>query len=313
MVEQMGKQATGQKQGRKPWTLREFGGQTVWDWLHLLSALAIPVVLAIVGLWFSAQQDARQQNIEDQRAEAERELAEQRAQGEALQAYLNQMSELMLNRNLLEAKEGDPVYTLAQARTSTVMTGLDAAHNRSVVRFLSNSGLLGSSRLQGPPSSTGSLLRGIGLEGADLSGLRTEGCISSACRPEDLLGAGLRNADLSNADLSNDDLFLADLRGADLSGADLSGHARTAFAPASGANLSRANLSDAFLLGADLTNATVRSADLSGAYLHNADLKNADLKNADLTNANVKAPDLGQIFTTSGYLCGRLQRALQRS
>src|SRR5215208_4888498 len=85
MVEQMGKQATGQKQGRKPWTLREFGGQTVWDWLHLLSALAIPVVLAIVGLWFSAQQDARQQNIEDQRAEAERELAEQRAQGEALQ------------------------------------------------------------------------------------------------------------------------------------------------------------------------------------------------------------------------------------
>jgi uncharacterized protein YjbI with pentapeptide repeats len=259
MVEQMGKQATGQKQGRKPWTLREFGGQTVWDWLHLLSALAIPVVLAIVGLWFSAQQDARQQNIEDQRAEAERELAEQRAQGEALQAYLNQMSELMLNRNLLEAKEGDPVYTLAQARTSTVMTGLDAAHNRSVVRFLSNSGLLGSSRLQGPPSSTGSLLRGIGLEGADLSGLRTEGCISSACRPEDLLGAGLRNADLSNADLSNDDLFLADLRGADLSGADLT------HTSLSGADLSDASLRRAYLGDANLSGANLSRANLSGA------------------------------------------------
>ncbi len=279
-----------------------FGDKTFWDWLQLLSALAIPVVLAAAGLWFTAQQDARQQNIENQRADAERELAEQRAQDEALQAYLNQMSELILNRNLLEAKGSDPVYTLAQARTSTVMSGLDAAHNRSVVRFLSNSGLLGSSRLQDPPLSTGSLLRGIGLEGVDLSGLRTEGCISSACRPEDLLGAGLRNADLSNADLSNDDLFLADLRGADLSGADLtnaslsgadlSGQKRTAIAPASGANLSRANLNDAFLLGADLTNATVRSADLSGAYLKNAYLKNAYLSGADLTNANVKAADL---------------------
>ena len=46
MVVEKGKQAAGEKQGRKPWTLREFGGQTVWDWLHLLSALAIPVVLA---------------------------------------------------------------------------------------------------------------------------------------------------------------------------------------------------------------------------------------------------------------------------
>src|SRR5215208_342531 len=86
MVEQMGKQAAGEKQGRKPWTLREFGGQTVWDWLHLLSALAIPVVLAIVGLWFTAQQDARQQQTENQRAEAEREIATQRTQDETLQA-----------------------------------------------------------------------------------------------------------------------------------------------------------------------------------------------------------------------------------
>jgi hypothetical protein len=38
--------------------------------------------------------------IENERAEAERELAEQRAQDEALQAYLDQMSQLMLDRNL---------------------------------------------------------------------------------------------------------------------------------------------------------------------------------------------------------------------
>jgi len=52
-----------EKQGRKPWTLREFGGQTLWDWLHLLSALAIPGVPAAAGsgkvqmvtLWESEQ------------------------------------------------------------------------------------------------------------------------------------------------------------------------------------------------------------------------------------------------------------------
>jgi|SRR5215208_746880 membrane protein implicated in regulation of membrane protease activity len=72
-----------------------FADKTLWEWLQLLGALAIPVVLAIAGFWFTSQQEARQQRIEDQRAqqaqeienqraEAERELAEQRAQDEAL-------------------------------------------------------------------------------------------------------------------------------------------------------------------------------------------------------------------------------------
>src|SRR5918994_4311896 len=54
-----------------------FGDKTFWDWLQLLSALAIPVVLAAAGLWFSAQQDARQLRIKNQRAESEQEVEEQ--------------------------------------------------------------------------------------------------------------------------------------------------------------------------------------------------------------------------------------------
>ena len=87
----------------------------------------------VIGFLFTARQD--------QRAEAERELAEQRAQDEALQAYLDQMSQLILDRKLLEAEPGDPVHTLAQARTSTVILRLDAEHNESVTRFLSNGGM----------------------------------------------------------------------------------------------------------------------------------------------------------------------------
>jgi hypothetical protein len=74
-----------------------FRGKTVWDFLQLL---IVPLMLVAIGLVFSLQQDVRQQRVENQRAKAERGLAEQRAQDEALQAYLDQMSGLLLERDL---------------------------------------------------------------------------------------------------------------------------------------------------------------------------------------------------------------------
>jgi hypothetical protein len=94
------------------------------------------MVLVNIGSLFEMQHadrqqatEQQQQALEERRAEAERAIAEQRAQDEALQAYLDQMSQLMLDRKLLEAEQGDPVHTLAQAWTSTVILRLDAAHN----------------------------------------------------------------------------------------------------------------------------------------------------------------------------------------
>jgi hypothetical protein len=63
----------------KAWTLREFGGKPAWDWLQLL---IVPLALVLIGLVFSAQQDQRQQKIEDRRAQVERAVEEQRAQAE---------------------------------------------------------------------------------------------------------------------------------------------------------------------------------------------------------------------------------------
>src|SRR5215212_5436856 len=143
-----------------------FRGKTVWDFLQLL---IVPLMLVAIGLVFALQQDARQQRVEDQRAEAERELAEQRAQDEALQAYLDQMSQLMLERKLLEAEQDDPVHTLAQARTSTVILRLDAEHNESVTRFLINSGLAVRSDPSPDPRPRPRLLSKITLSHATLS------------------------------------------------------------------------------------------------------------------------------------------------
>ncbi len=216
----------------RSWT--GFRGMTVRDWLDLL---VVPLALVVIGFLFSVQQDARQRSIEDQRAETERELAEQRAQDEALQSYLDQMTQLILDRKLLEAEADDPVYTLAQARTSTTIARLDAEHNESVTGFLIDSGLAESSE------ASPRLLREIKLSHAKLS---------DAHLPDaDLSDANLRGANLSNIDLSGADLSSANLEGANLSYADLSD-----------ANLRGANLHH---VGTHIFGANLEGADLSGA------------------------------------------------
>jgi uncharacterized protein YjbI with pentapeptide repeats len=208
------------------WEWTEFGKKSGWNWLELLSALAIPVVLAIFGFWFTAQQDARQQkienqrakqaqNFEDQRAEAERKLAEQRAQDEALQAYLDQMNNLLLEHNLRDSEEYSDVRTLARARTLTVLARLGPSRQGEVMQFLAEADLLRQPTIW------------------------------------------LNNADLSGANLSGIDLSEADLSRANLSGANLCGTILYK------ANLVRADLTQAKICGTTLHEADLSEADLS--------------------------------------------------
>jgi hypothetical protein len=131
-----------------------FGGKTLWDWLQLLSTLAIPIVLAAAGFWFTMQQDTRQ-----------RELEEKRAQDETLQAYLDQMSSLMIGQpgqtSLRASKENSEIRTLARARTLTVLQRLDPLRRRTVMQFLMEASLVQSVDERVPI---------IALAGADLSG-----------------------------------------------------------------------------------------------------------------------------------------------
>jgi uncharacterized protein YjbI with pentapeptide repeats len=177
-----------------------FRGMTVRDWLQLL---IVPLALVLIGFLFTMQQDARQQQTENQRARAERRLAEQRAQDEALQAYLDQLSDLLLEKDLRNSDEGSEVRTLARARTATVIQRLDAEGNRNVIRFLNEAGLTKNRR------SSIRLLAGVDLQGAQLGGA-------------DLVSTDLSYTNLSDADLSDANLLDAKLRGADLTEANLS-------------------------------------------------------------------------------------------
>jgi uncharacterized protein YjbI with pentapeptide repeats len=269
MVEGKGTPTAEQEKGpdkRPPWWKRlwartGFGDKTLWD---LLQLLIVPLVLVGIGLLFEMQQAERQQGLEkqqqaleDRRAEAERELAEQRAQDEALQAYLDQMSTLLLEKDLRFSTEDNATEdskearTLARARTLTVLARLDPSRKADVMQFLVEAELVQKVEGSEPIIS----LEGASLRGADLSdagpsaptlseqseqfqaaqeALEEAGASPRAAR------AGARYA------IQESSAFQvgADLSGADLSDADLSG-ANPSGASLSGANLSGANLRDA--------------------------------------------------------------------
>ena len=183
--------------------------KTLWDWLKLL---IVPVVIAAGGIWFNRQQREREQDI-----------AEQRAQDEALQAYLDEMSRLLTDKDrpLRQAKEDgqaiedDEVRTLARARTLTVLARLDGTRKWSVLMFLQEAGLIGTK--DGPVVS----LKWANLQDADLGEVVLEGADLRETKLQRayLYAAKLRGARLAKANLSGADLAKADLSGADLSDA----------------------------------------------------------------------------------------------
>ena len=265
-------------QGSKAWTLTEFGGKPVWDWMQLL---IVPLALGVIGFVFTIQQDMRQYAIENQRAQAEQKLVELRTEHATLQAYLDEMGTLLLDRNLRGADENSDVRKLARGRTLVALDALSAFRQVRTLRFLYEAELIQPTPTNDQPV--------ISLNNADLTAIDLTG------RPF-LRGAHLQQAHLSESILDHVDLRDAYLAGADLRRADLER-----------ADLEDANLSAAFLEEADLSGANLANVDLSnaewiykqdpllrerGAGLRNADLRDADLKGANLTNANLKGANL---------------------
>src|SRR5215203_5955705 len=239
---------------------------TLWNWIKVL---ALPITVgAAVPLLNKLQKD-RELDIEAKRKDRELAIQEQYTQDAALQAYLDQMAQLMLLDEADEAKpkplrkseDGDEVRILARTRTLTVLRRLDSGRKRSVLDFLYEARLIQKPQpiiqLGSPDQEynvadlSGAELRGAVLRNAALSGTHNGANLSRA---------ELRDADLSLADLSNVTLRDANLSGADLQNANLSG-----------ANLFNANLVGAYLPEATLEYAELRYANVEGAREVNAE------------------------------------------
>jgi uncharacterized protein YjbI with pentapeptide repeats len=280
---------------RKPYRRRRwrsylgFRGMTLRDWLPIVIAAFIPVVIAL-GTWGITREQGK---LEDQRAKAERELAEQRAQDEALQAYLDQMNGLLLERDLRESEEDSEVRTLARARTLTVLGRVDSRRKTQVMQFLTEAQLVQSQDETDPVIPlTSAALRGAYLGATNLSGAN----LSNA----NLGYADLSVANLDHANLSGANLKSANLKGANLGYADLSPSTTVATKAGSqyillkvgATNLREANLSHAYLSNANLSGAYLEGTNLSGANLRGTTLGGATLSSATLSNANLVDADL---------------------
>jgi uncharacterized protein YjbI with pentapeptide repeats len=290
--------------------------RTLWDWLDLL---IVPVVLALGGYLFTRSENHRTQQIAEQRAEIDRGIADQRRQDEMLQAYLDNMSEMLADpdRPLHRAQIGDRLSVVARARSLPVIRRLDTGRKRIVVQFLYEAGLISRDhrvidldRIDLTGAGLNELylnyayLRGAFLIEAYLNGAFLEGASLSGAFLE---GAELRGATLINADLRETDLSGTDLRGADLSGADLS-QAILHEANLSAAVLHEASLRDAYLAGAILHPAALDppsdpnsvNAFLYRKYFRDTDLRDADLSGADLSGTLVTREQLAPCKSLQG-------------
>jgi hypothetical protein len=251
--------------------------------LNLLTILAIPITVGAAVPLLNWLQKKRELDVEHQRA-----------QDEALQAYLDQMSHLLTDKDLRRTTDWlDEARITARARSLAALRRMDGEHRKSVLQhrksvlqFLYEAQLINrreSTFVEGVTYELGPA-RIVGLSGADL-------------RSADLRYIYLSDAALNGALLDNADLREAKLRDIDLGGAYLSG----------------ADFRGADLRGASLINAQLQRKDelnLSGADLSGADLRGADLRGADLRGARGLTQE--QVDLTIGSNKAELPEGLNR-
>jgi uncharacterized protein YjbI with pentapeptide repeats len=197
------------------------GGQTIWDWMQLL---LIPVILVIVGSYFSYQQTQTNLQVSQQQHQQNQASALDQQQATILQTYIDNIQYLLLNTNLLKSKPIDDVAILARARTLTALHGLDPDRRGRLLIFLHEAHLIGF--FDDKNKKTDDAI--IDLSGADLRGAMLGGITNlyGLSFPTNLSGAKLGGTNLYGAELyvtnlSNADLIGADLREANLEKADL--------------------------------------------------------------------------------------------
>lgn len=238
-------------------------GKTFWDWLGLAGTLAIPIVLF--------QFERREQKRADKQAELEKERADRQAElekaiannnlrEEALEAYIDQMSELLLEKNLKisDPSRGYLAFDVARARTLSVLRRLDKDGERkgSVIQFLIDTELISKLNLS-DTNLDGAILTNANLTGANL--IRAK-----------LISANLTNANLIKAHLDDAIFDDANLNGATLDDATLTR-----------ASFTHANLIQAQFSHGQLMYANFAGANLAGANLIRANLSGANFKRAE--------------------------------
>lgn len=262
--------------------------KTLWDWLQLL---IVPAILVAVTFAWSASQERSDNSREDRRIAADRVAAEEARRDATLQSYLDQMSGLMLDRNLLSARADDAVRAVAHTVTLTALRRLDPDRKAEVLQFLYGANLLeGRTRRDGTDLVAD--VPAVDLSDADFEGVNLANMGFSTSyfeegREDRVVGPVLSDANFARANFADTDLSGVNLNGANLSGA----------------NLSRAWLVKADLSAADLAGANLSGADLTGASLSTASIdEDTKLKGAQNLDLDAYITDLIGVGLATDFL-----------
>ena len=212
--------------------------KTLWDWMELL-LVPLSLSLALVAINQIIQRNDQKE-------------ADEQSNEEALQEYLKEMSKLLLEHNLYNAKQKDEVRFIAMALTNSVLARLDGIRKGYVLNFLYSAGLI-NCRLS--------------------SDWQLE---TSEDKPRPMVL-------IDKADLSEISMPRGIWRGAQMPSICLTG---SDFAKA---DLYEVNLSRSVLRGSWFDNTRLKKANLSGCDLSGAAFTNCNLEGADFSNANLRA------------------------
>lgn len=216
--------------------------KTLWD---LADLLIMPFVLAVVAYLFNRADRQREEKKIDERN-----------QEESLKQYVEQMSKLMLEHNLLVSQEKDPVRNVARTLTRIALFSVNKIRKGIVIRFLKEADLINEKKFV------------ISLAGIDF-------------RDTDLHRAGLQNLDFTNTNFIGANFDEASLEGTSLANANFSQSSLK------NTNLKRANLKETNFSDADLSQANLDESKLIKANLKGATLKGAKLR-GDLTGIKLE-------------------------
>jgi uncharacterized protein YjbI with pentapeptide repeats len=276
--------------------LTGLAGKTLWDFLQLLAMLAIPIVVLIVSISFTMQQDANNQrqhqtelNIAQDNRKNDMQIATNQQQDTILAAYLDNMTSLLLNNKLRESKPGDEVRNVARSQTISALRRLEPVRKVIVLRFLFEANLISIFSLDDAE-----------LEKINLKNLRPIGNVvirDFSMQFANLTGASIENyqvehstfgyTNLSHSTLVSMKITFSDFSYVNLSYANISdtefSYCLLVGADLSSANLSKVNLTKTDLSGANLSKVNLTNTDLSGANFSGADLSYADLRGAKVT------------------------------
>lgn len=251
--------------GAKTITKRPLPALIIWfrslNWqLFFQGVTAIAIPLSVFGLLVSINEFKSQQ-----RMAADQVLNQQRQA--TLANYLNDISNLVLNYDLLKSHRRSAVRALAVARTDTAVRNLDGARKGILIRYLWEAGLIKAHKpivdLNKVNLEDG-VFRGTYLYDANLA---TDNLIKANFYRTDVHGTILSWANLSGADLNKANLGCFSIPQWNISMQLLD---QLRFSSIDCTVLKRADLSGAKLQDANLTGANLSRASLGGAQLAGA-------------------------------------------